>query len=38
MSMQVVLVDKHDNVLGYKEKFEAHHLPAALHRAISVLI
>lgn len=38
MSMQVVLVDKSDKVLGYKEKFEAHHLPVPLHRAISVLI
>ena len=36
--MQVVLVDKNDKVLGCKEKFEAHHRPVLLHRAISVII
>lgn len=36
--MQVVLVDEHDNVLSYKEKFETHHRPVPLHRAISVII
>lgn len=36
--MDVVLVDKEDNILGYKEKYEAHHIPVPLHRAISVVI
>src|SRR3972149_7078953 len=36
--IDVVLVDRDDNVLGYKEKFEAHHNPVPLHRAISVVI
>lgn len=36
--MQVVLVDETDKVLGYKEKFETHHRPVPLHRAISVII
>ena len=36
--MQVVLVSDRDEVLGYKEKFEAHKNPASLHRAISVMI
>lgn len=36
--IDVVLVDENDKVLGYKEKFEAHHRPVPLHRAISVII
>lgn len=36
--VKVVLVDKNDKVLGYKEKFEAHKNPVPLHRAISVVI
>lgn len=36
--IQIVLVDRNDKVLGYKEKFEVHHNPVPLHRAVSVLI
>ena len=36
--MQVVLVDENDQVLGFEEKFDAHHKPVPLHRAISVII
>lgn len=36
--IQVVLVDKKDKIIGYKEKFEAHKNPVPLHRAISVVI
>lgn len=36
--INVVLVDKNDKVLGYKEKYLAHHNPVSLHRAISVII
>lgn len=36
--IQVVLVDKNDKILGLKEKYEAHHNPVPLHRAISVVI
>lgn len=36
--MDVVLVDKKDKILGYKEKFAAHKNPVLLHRAISVVI
>jgi isopentenyl-diphosphate delta-isomerase len=35
---EVVLVDKNDNVLGYKDKLEAHKNPVQLHRAISAII
>jgi isopentenyl-diphosphate delta-isomerase len=35
---QVVLVDKNDKVVGYKDKLEAHKNPVPLHRAVSVLI
>lgn len=35
---QVVLVDKNDKVVGYKEKKRAHKNPVPLHRAISVVI
>ncbi len=38
MSVNVTLVDENDNVVGYKEKYEAHHNPVPLHRAISVII
>ena len=34
----IVLVDEHNNEVGYKEKLEAHKHPVPLHRAISVLI
>ncbi len=34
----IVLVDKRNKVVGYKEKFEAHKNPVPLHRAISVVI
>lgn len=37
-NIKVVLVDGNDNVLGEKEKFEAHKNPVPLHRAISVVI
>ena len=36
--VKVVLIDKSDNVIGYKEKFAAHKNPVPLHRAISVVI
>ncbi len=36
--IEVVLVNKDDNILGFKEKFEAHKNPVPLHRAISVVI
>src|SRR3989344_6841996 len=36
--VKVVLIDKSDNVIGYKEKFAAHKNPVPLHRAISVII
>jgi len=35
---QIVLVDKNDKVIGYKEKFAAHKNPVPLHRAISVVV
>jgi isopentenyl-diphosphate delta-isomerase len=35
---QMVLVDKNDRVLGFKEKFATHKIPVPLHRAISVVI
>lgn len=34
----IVLVDKKDCVLGYKEKFATHKIPVPLHRAISIVI
>jgi isopentenyl-diphosphate delta-isomerase len=37
-SIQIVLVDKNDKVLGLKEKFAAHNTPFPLHRAISIVI
>jgi isopentenyl-diphosphate delta-isomerase len=37
-SIQVVLVDKDDKVLGLKEKYAAHKNPVPLHRAISIVI
>ncbi len=36
--MDVILVDKKDEIVGYKEKFEAHKNPVPLHRAISIVI
>ncbi len=36
--IEVVLVDKNDQVLGLKEKYAAHQIPVALHRAISIVI
>lgn len=36
--INLILVDRDDNVLGYKEKYETHHNPVPLHRAISVVI
>lgn len=38
MTIDVVLVDRDDNAVGRKEKYEAHHNPVPLHRAISVVI
>ncbi len=38
MSTDVVLVDRDDNIVGYREKFEAHHNPVPLHRAVSIVI
>lgn len=38
MSINIILIDRDDNILGYKEKLEAHHNPVPLHRAISVVI
>ncbi|HKB88507.1 MAG TPA: isopentenyl-diphosphate Delta-isomerase [Patescibacteria group bacterium] len=35
---QMVLVDKNDHVLGFKEKFSTHKIPVPLHRAISIII
>ena len=35
---QVILVDKSDKIIGYKEKVEAHKNPVPLHRAISIVI
>ena len=35
---EVVLVDKNDKVVGFKEKFSAHKNPVPLHRAISVIV
>lgn len=37
-NINVTLVDENDSVVGYKEKYEAHHNPVPLHRAISVII
>ena len=37
-SIQVVLVDKKDKILGLEEKFAAHNAPFPLHRAISIVI
>jgi len=37
-NIKVVLVDRKDNIVGYKEKFETHKNPVPLHRAISVVI
>lgn len=34
----MVLVDKNDKVLGFKEKFATHKIPVPLHRAISIVI
>lgn len=34
----IILVDKKDKILGYKEKLLAHKNPVPLHRAISVVI
>jgi isopentenyl-diphosphate delta-isomerase len=36
--IKVVLVDKKDKIVGFKEKYEAHNNPVPLHRAISVVI
>jgi len=38
MGKPMVLVDKKDKVLGFKEKFATHKIPVPLHRAISVVI
>lgn len=35
---EIVLVDRNDKILGFKEKYEAHKNPVPLHRAISVVI
>ncbi len=35
---KVVLVDKNDKVIGYKDKIEAHKNPVPLHRAVSIVI
>lgn len=35
---QMVLVDKNDLVLGFKEKYATHKIPVPLHRAISIVI
>ena len=35
---QMVLVDKNDRVLGFREKFATHKIPVPLHRAISIVI
>lgn len=34
----IVLVDKEDRVIGFREKFATHKIPVALHRAISIVI
>jgi len=34
----IVLVDKKDRVVGFKEKFATHRIPVPLHRAISIVI
>ena len=36
--IEIVLVDKEDRVVGFKEKFAAHKVPVPLHRAISIVI
>lgn len=36
--IQVVLIDKNDEVLGFKEKWVTHKIPVLLHRAISIVI
>lgn len=38
MTINLVLIDRDDNVLGYKEKYETHRHPVPLHRAVSVMI
>jgi isopentenyl-diphosphate Delta-isomerase len=38
MSKPLVLVNKKDCVLGFKEKFATHKIPVPLHRAISIVI
>ncbi len=38
MAKPLVLVDKKDSVLGFKEKFATHKIPVPLHRAISIVI
>jgi len=38
MTKPLVLVDKKDKVLGFKEKFATHKIPVPLHRAISIVI
>jgi len=38
MSKPIVLVDKKDKVVGFKEKFATHKIPVPLHRAISIVI
>lgn len=37
-SIQMVLVDEDDKVLGFKEKLATHKIPVPLHRAISIVI
>lgn len=37
-SIKVVLVDREDKIVGYKEKNEAHHHPVSLHRAVSAVV
>ncbi len=36
--IKVVLVNKKDVIIGYKEKYLAHKNPVPLHRAVSILI
>src|SRR4030042_3103272 len=36
--IKIVLIDKEDRVIGFREKYEAHKNPVPLHRAISVVI
>jgi isopentenyl-diphosphate Delta-isomerase len=38
MINKIVLVDKKDKVMGFKEKFATHKNPVPLHRAISIVI